>query len=78
MELLKILATEGNPFWPEGGFYLMMMYILFVIFLCLIGVVAIFWMISKGVDCVFKGCETNDEEALDQNEIIEEPTDNEE
>ena len=78
MELLKILATEGNPFWPEGGFYLMMMYILFVIFLCLIGVVAIFWMISKRVDCVFKGCETNDEEALDQNEIIEEPTDNEE
>ena len=78
MELLRILATEGNPFWPEGGFYLMMMYILFVIFLCLIGVVAIFWMISKGVDYVFKRDETKDEETLDQNEIIEEPTDNEE
>lgn len=78
MELLRILAAEGNPFWPEGGFYLMMTYVLFVIFLCLIGVVAIFWMISKGVDYVFKGDETKDEETLDQNEIIEEPTDNEE
>ena len=38
MELLRVLAAEGNSFWPEGGFYLMMMYILFVIFLCLIGV----------------------------------------
>lgn len=78
MELLRILAAEGNSFWTQEGFNLMMMSILFVIFLCLIGVVAIFWMISKGVDCVFKGCETNDEEALDQNEIVEEPTDNEE
>ena len=43
MELLRILAAEGNPFWPEGGFYLMMTYVLFVIFLCLIVVVAIFW-----------------------------------
>ena len=78
MELLKILATEGNPFWPEGGFYLMMMYILFVIFLCLIGVVAIFWMISKVVDCVFKWCETNDEDTVDQNESIEATPNNEE
>ena len=78
MELLRILAAEGNPFWPEGGFYLMMMYILFVIFLCLIGVVAIFWMISKGVDCVFKGCETNDEETVNQNESIEATPNNEE
>ena len=78
MELLKILATEGNPFWPEGGFYLMMMYILFVILLCLIGVVAIFWFISKGVDCVFKGCETNDEDTVEQNESIEATPNNEE
>ena len=78
MELLRILAAEGNPFWPEGCFYLMMTYVLFVIFLCLIGVVTIFWMISKGVDYVFKRDETKDEETLDQNEIIEEPTDNEE
>ena len=78
MELLRILAAEGNPFWPEGGFYLMMMYILFVIFLCLIGVVAIFLMISKGVDCVFKGCETNDEDTVEQNESIEATPNNEE
>lgn len=78
MELLRILVAEGNSFWSQEGFILTMMSILFVIFLCLIGVVAIFWMISKGVDYVFKGSETNDEETLDQNEIIEETTDNKE
>ena len=35
-------------------------------------------MISKGVDCVFKGCETNDEDTVDQNESIEATPNNEE
>ena len=75
--------VENFSYWREsvlarGGFYLMMMYILFVIFLCLIGVVTIFWIISKGVDCVFKGCETNDEDTVEQNESIEATPNNEE
>lgn len=78
MELLRILATEGNPFWPEGGFNLAMMYILFVIFIYLIGIVAIFWVISKAVDHVFKDFGTNDEETVDQNESIEVTTNNDE
>ena len=78
MELLRILATEGNPFWnPKEVQELIWGLMIFgmVVFAC---IVALAYVFMKAAITVVKYKPTKDEETLEQNEIIEEPTDNEE
>lgn len=78
MELLRILATEGNPFWdPKAVQEVIWIFMIFglVVFT---GIVALAYVFMKAAITVVKYKPTNDEETLDQNESIEVTTNNEE
>ena len=78
MELLGILAAEGNPFWdPKAVQEVIWIFMIFglVVFA---GIVALAYVFMKAAITVVKYKPTKDEEAVNQNEIIEETTNNKE
>lgn len=78
MELLRILAAEGNPFWdPKAVQELIWGLMIFGIFV-FAGIVALACVFMKAAVTVVKYKPTNDEETLDQNETIEVKSNNEE
>ena len=78
MELLRILATEGNPFWnPKEVQELIWGLMIFGIFV-FAGIVALACVFMKAAVTVVKYKPTNDEETVDQNETIEAKSNNEE
>ena len=78
MELLRILATEGNPFWDQKAVQEVIWVLMIFGLVVFAGIVALAYVFMKAAITVVKYKPTKDEETLDQNEIIEEPTDNEE
>ena len=78
MELLRILATEGNPFWDPKAVQEVIWVLMIFGLVVFAGIVALDYVFMKAAITVVKYKPTKDEETLDQNEIIEEPTDNEE
>lgn len=78
MELLRILATEGNPFWNPKEVQELIWGLMIFGMVVFAGIVAIAYVFMKAAITVVKYKPTKDEETLEQNEIIEEPTDNEE
>ena len=78
MELLRILAAEGNPFWdPKAVQELIWDLLIFGIFV-FAGIVALACVFMKAAVTVVKYKPTNEEETLDQNEIIEAKPNNKE
>ena len=78
MELFRILATEGNPFWnPKEVQELIWGLMIFGVFV-FAGIVALTCVFMKAAVTVVKYKPTNDEETVDQNETIEETTNNKE
>lgn len=78
MELLRILAAEGNPFWDPKEVQELIWGLMIFGMVVLAGIVALAFVFMKAAITVVKYKPTNDEEMVDQNESIETTPNNEE
>ena len=72
MELLRILATEGNPFWDPKAVQEVIWVLMIFGLVVFAGIVALVYVFMKAAITVVKYKPTNDEETSDKNESIEE------
>ena len=78
MELLRILATEGNPFWNPKEVQELIWGLMIFGMIVFAGIVALACVFMKAAITVVKYKPTNDEETVDQKETIEVTPNNEE
>ena len=78
MELLRILAAEGKPFWDPKEVQELIWGLMIFGMVVLAGIVALAFVFMKAAITVVKYKPTNDEETVDQNESIETTPNNEE
>ena len=78
MELLRILAVEGNPFWDPKAVQEVIWILMIFGLVVFAGIVALAYVFMKTAITVVKYKPTNDEETVDQNESIEATPNNEE
>ena len=78
MELLRILATEGNPFWDPKAVQEVIWVLMIFGLVVFAGIVALAYVFMKAAITVVKYKPTKDEETVDQNESIEATPNNEE